>query len=87
MRRRSITRARNLAYLQTQQQQPGQFPPPQPGLWGNPTPVGPSYPPKNEYPVGYPGGFTTPQEPPKSYNPGQPAVSIVHHSSHQPVVC
>lgn len=79
MRRRSVLRAQNVAYLQNQQQ-PGQFAPPPPGGWG-PPPGGLSYPPKNEYPVGFPGGFTTPQEPPKTYNPGQPAVSIVHHSS------
>lgn len=82
MRRRRIARAQNMVYLQ-QQQQPGQYPPPHPGGWGIPTPGAPSYPPKHEYPAGYSGmgGVATPQEPPKSYNPGQPAVSIIHHSS------
>lgn len=81
MRRRSITRVRNIAYLQNQQQ-PAQYPPPPPGGgWGIPAPGGPFYPPKNEYPTGYTGGVATPQEPPKTYNPNQPAVSIVHHSS------
>ena len=85
MRRRSLMRARNVVYLQ-KQPQAGQVPPPQqPGAWGVPPPGPtqyPSYPPKTEYgqnQPGYPGGFSgSPQEPPKTYNPNQPAVSIVH---------
>ena len=86
MRRRSVMRERNNAYLLNQQQAVNvQYPPPPPGGWGNPAPGGPSqyppYPPKNEYEqyqAGYTGGFSaTPQEPPKTYNPGQPGVSAV----------